>query len=362
MNALETTWPWSGGDDDERLVMLAAGLLEGHLLDAADAVPLALRLVTGLREAHGLVCDWDMARGKSLALLAQRWRPLPREIGMVSWSPDGARLAWTREDETLRVSLSGDVGRGEFAGAAVRAAVWSPDGASLACVGDDVRIKHTATWQTGTVFAQHSALFPARPLVAAWSPDGKKIASGGTDRRVLVWLASSGRVRYELRDHAGDICQLSWAPDGRHLLSGSADGAAAIWTLSARQGRIYRGHAGEVTAAAWSPSGSLVATGSMDGTVRVWDPHSGEDRLVYRGHSAGVKALAWSPGGSCLASAGLDQSVQVWEADSGTLLVRRDHATPIRALAWSSRGVLAYEGAPGVLLLWEPAQELAPAR
>src|SRR5439155_20172219 len=102
------------------------------------------------------------------------------------------------------------------------------------------------------------------------TPDGKRLASAGHDRTVSVWDLPSGKERFRLSGHGGDVTCLSFAPDGKTLASGAADGTVRVWALvgdraGTQAALVARGDS--VDALAFSPDGKRLAAGSDDGVL-----------------------------------------------------------------------------------------------
>jgi WD40 repeat protein len=68
-------------------------------------------------------------------------------------------------------------------------------------------------------------------LMAA-GPGQRAVSSGdiGAERRVQVWNAASGKMRYLLSGHEANVNALVFTADGRWLVSGSSDGTIRYWS------------------------------------------------------------------------------------------------------------------------------------
>ena len=97
------------------------------------------------------------------------------------------------------------------------------------------------------VFQQHERDVNA----VAWSPrDSGFILSGADDRKVIVWEAQTGFVRF-VQTHSEPVTSVAWAPDGRHVVSGSRDQTARVWdALSGNLVYTYDRHSNGVNAVA----------------------------------------------------------------------------------------------------------------
>ena len=171
---------------------------EGKLLASADD--------------EGTVEVWDVARGKLAFPFkyvvrggAQGFgfgKPLASSV--LSWSPDGKRLAVAGEDETIMVwdvdkkkevaTLPGNPAKG--AHQVVCAVAWSPDGRRLAAASPDETflLYDTATWKAVLTLRPVSGTFAALVLghagTLAWSPDGTQLALFGGGGSITIWDAT----------------------------------------------------------------------------------------------------------------------------------------------------------------------------
>jgi WD40 repeat protein len=222
---------------------------------------------------------------------------------VLSWSPDGKRLAFATARQT-----------------AIR--LWGPNTGKL-------------------VLTLEGHGKPLRSLV--WSPDGQRLASADDDGAVKVWDAMSGKQtftfkyvviqeppRFGFGGKAFASSVLSWSKDGKLLAVAGEDEAIAIWDvdnkeeLATLQGNPAKGNHGVVCAVAWSPNGRRLACASPDGTFLLWDPATRQQVLTLRPISTGLFAeellpshagvLAWSPDGWQLAFFGAGGSVTIWDA------------------------------------------------
>jgi WD40 repeat protein/nucleoside phosphorylase len=280
-----------------------------------------------------------------------------RGVNACAWSPDGARLASSGGDGTVRLwdAATGEavaVLRGH--GGAVHACAWSPDGAHLASGGDDgtVRVWDAATGEAVAVLQGHGDWVRA----CAWSPDGARLASGGDDGTARVWDAATGEAVAVLQGHGGIVHACAWSLDGARLASSGDDGTVRVWDAATDEAvAVLQGHGGRVNACAWSPDGAHLASGGYDRTVRVWDAATGEAVAVLQGHDGRVHACAWSPDGARLASGGDDGTVRVWDAATGeAVAVLQGHDGRVNACAWSPDGTrLASGGEDGTVRVWD---------
>ncbi len=228
---------------------------------------------------------WDAATG---ALLATCRQHTSKVLG-VAFSPDGARLATTSADGTVRQ--------------------WD------AATGREVEPPYDR--HVGEVGA------------AAYSPDGHRIASAGTDRTIRVWQAAGRQDVAVLHGHTGNVSAVAFAPDGRRLASLSiergtgfaGDNTVRVWDVDPRATLpVLRGHTSYVYPVAFSPNGRWIASGSWDGTMRLWDAATGEPCATLP-HAGVVACLAFSPDGSWLVSGtNADDRLRIWDAATARFL------------------------------------------
>jgi WD40 repeat protein len=325
---------------------------------------------------------WDTATGTRRATLGAR---LPQGINPLVWSPDGKLLAtgasetdpglvllWDARTGKKRASLIGPGGFGLWG-----ALAWSPDGKSIAAGDENMAVLWDA--QTGkrlTVLEQASW-----PLV--WSPDSRILATGAfsSEQSVFLWDGHTGRPRGSLARHLTPIparC-VSWSPDGRTIAVGARDWRdSTIILWDATSGKLRARLAGlddSITDLGWSPEGKTIAaacglwTLAFDGSGQIptvwreggsamlWDAATGARRAALPGATG---HLAWSPDGATLATtARFFGGVDLWDPTSGQHRGTLKTDTSVWALAWSPDSkVLATNGVAdrqGGTILWDVA-------
>lgn len=300
---------------------------------------------------------------------------------VVSYSPDGSRLAEGSQDGVVRIfdAATGAVLRRITIGSAVPVVQYSPDGSRLAVGGTKgVLIVDPAT---GRILERTSvSAFYACDLV--FSPDGSVLYFSNylEDRPLYVsnlyrWDLRTGRVR---RLAHGDIGGVGGGvggggfffehltPDGRRLVVAGLPGVAVI---EARTGRLLAVSTKIpfVFQMALSPDGRRIAV--TDSPPYPAEASSGsiallDTRTLQRVATVGpaldgdaYTAVAFSPDGTRLAFGTNQGSAGVYDLRSGNQLVRfPGHTTDIFDVAFSPDGSrVATAAGDGHTYLWRAA-------
>ena len=225
----------------------------------------------------------------------------------IAWSPDGSRIALTRQTglaqdlwlvsvKTGALSRLNDCASGKACADA--SAEWSPGGQAIVF----------SRWVKGQV----ASIYTMRPdgthleLIAAvagardpqWSPDGREIAFQANNGIYTVY--ADGTQLTQIAAAGGRAGEPAWSPDGTKLLyvKSSLNPARVevtqLWTINANGSdnrRIYQlSPTGRWPLPFWSPDGKLIAVAPNFG-VFVMNADGTGVRLV--GESA--NQVAWQP-------------------------------------------------------------------
>jgi WD40 repeat protein len=217
---------------------------------------------------HTTIRLWDPDTRKLVQTLPGHGKPLRS----LSWSPDGQRLASAAEDGKVKLwdVRSGRptatfpyfikqerpqfnlMGGNTFASASVLS--WSPDGKRLAVAGEDEEIK---VWDVGAgkelVTLRGDPANEARGrhnvvCAVAWNPRFKRLATAVPDGTFVLWDTSTWQKVLALRppavrsvapaafaSHAGELV---WSRDGWQLAFYSVSGTVTIWDATPRDGKL----------------------------------------------------------------------------------------------------------------------------
>jgi serine/threonine protein kinase/WD40 repeat protein len=209
-------WDWSTSED-------VALLKEPSQANEALFVPSGKFLLSH-GENYARLYQWDMA--------AERLS-LPRHAGGTpgaAFSPDGARIASTGKDRTLRIwdtrtgRMISEVAELPEPG---QCAAFSPDGRWLAVaffLTESIWVRDTLAEKWALKFGSGK---PGSVWSAQFSPDGRFLATttvdGGTNAGVKIWTmerdeSAGGEIRLGAKLeklYRGDYWGLTFAPDGR---------------------------------------------------------------------------------------------------------------------------------------------------
>lgn len=245
--------------------------------------------------------------------------------GMVAWSSEGERFAiaaaW--QNQAQIVDAVTGVGLLSLAGhtAGLSDITWAPDGARIATSSEDgtVRVWDTTSGEVLLTLSGHgSGTGRGGVMSVAWSPDGARIASTGGDRTVRIWNAANGveLLRYYGVTSPWDV---EWSPSSDRLVIRGAD-EIRVLDMSTESMRLYSPEqsAGvEVIDAQYSPDGEYIVTSCGGrGNVKVWNAYNGTESATL----GGGNHVAWAPDNTRIAVGG--NPLHVWEVATGELLLQ----------------------------------------
>jgi len=226
---------------------------------------------------------------------------------------------------------------------------WSPDGANIAFVkAGDVWVM-----EADGSNPRNLTNYQAGDMEPAWSPDGQYIAfssnramrQAGQAYAVDIFVMEvDGSNPQNLTDGAASDWAPAWSPDGKHILFQSdRDGNQEIYVMNAdgsNPRNLTKDEADDFQPA-WSPDGSTIAFDSdRDGQgnrdVYVMDVDGSNQRRLTDG--PGMDGLpTWSPDGRYIAfqsdRGGDSQEIHVMEADGSNVQRLTDHRAFMAA--WS---------------------------
>jgi WD40 repeat protein len=266
---------------------------------------------------------WDLPAGNN-QVLAQCTGP--RRSRAVSFSPDGAWLAWSGEGvltvRDLRAGMTQVLAiseEDEF-----RCLQFSPDGKVLAVGGSDLQVWDVPAWKPlsvqlpGEVEEVNRLAFASggeKWLAAAVTLAGPRTSS----RRFLIYLLDpiSGAVHHQFHAGTQRLTSLSFSPDGR-LLAGTYGATYEVWDVAGEVGELVHGlkifHR-EFYAAAFTPDSRFLAVSRSDLTLRFLDVATWRERMAFRWKVGRIHALAFSPDGMKGAGGANKGVIAVWDMD-----------------------------------------------
>jgi Tol biopolymer transport system component len=212
---------------------------------------------------------------------------LPRGQNRLSWSPDGARIAFADfVSTTLTTSpYSGywqihvmDTDGSHVQQLTTSAAnndspIWSPDGKKIAFVSDYTEIYMMDTSGSHIerlTYCADNARLCSDP---SWSPDGKRIAFASqlhddtADVDTDIYVVDIGDSSFQQLTDWGWCVSPAWSPDGERIAfvyDGGAEEKKGIYTISVDSYTLTRLTTKTGIGLAWSPDGAYLAFVSDD--------------------------------------------------------------------------------------------------
>ncbi|MBN8246074.1 MAG: hypothetical protein J0L84_01375 [Verrucomicrobia bacterium] len=256
-------------------------------LEALSFSPDSRRLAVsgGAPAQFGEIQVWETGTNR----LEHAWRLTGDSLFGISWSPDGARLAFGGADKSVRVIEAGD-GR------------------------EVMKFDNHSDWVLRT----------------AWVSDGRRLLSASRDRALKLIQVPDGQFIDDINKLLEPAISMTRHPKEEWAVYGGADGGLRVYRAKENQERTagnndvnlvreFERQPGAVSAVAFSPDGTLLAAGGVGGEVRVYKTADGARAATLSGHDGAVFAIAFSADGHGVITGGFDGLLRRFDPVTGAL-------------------------------------------
>lgn len=206
---------------------------------------------------------------------------------------------------------------------------WSPDGARLAFAGADkvVRIISAADGKELVKFENHSDWV----FATTWTVDGKRILSGSRDKAMKLIDAANGQFIDDVNKLLEGVVCFARHPKEDVVAYGGEMGVSRTYKIGENQGRTaanndsnfqkeFERMPGPVQAIAYSPDGSNICVGSIGGEARIFNASDKKRVATLKGHDGAIFALTYHPTTNWVVTGGFDGKLRVFETAKGELV------------------------------------------
>ncbi len=222
-----------------------------------------------------------------------------------SWSPDGRRIAFTRDNEIYAMNADGtnpvNLTRNP---AHDSEPAWSPNGLKIAFKSDREGNDDIYTMNIDGSNQTRLTTNPAPDQEPTWSADSTQIAFAsypGIVQREIYAMNANGSNQRNLTNHPeGENTSPAWSPNGTTILFISGrDGSGDLYRMNpdgSNQVRVTTGY-GHVLDPAWSPdSQQILFSSDVEGNFDIYSAlANGRNVQRLTTHAAHDTAPAWSP-------------------------------------------------------------------
>ena len=147
---------------------------------------------------------------------------------------------------------------------------FSPDGATLAFSSGDrsVRLWDLPDGQERFLFRDQTSTVS----VLAFSPDGRFLILGNhVSPTIRLWDITTGREQMPLQGLSGNLIAVTISHDASTLAAADFNGLITFWDLQTLKIASRQLRHARVYSLAFAPDGQTLATGGFDGTIQLWD-------------------------------------------------------------------------------------------
>jgi WD40 repeat protein len=238
----------------------------GNQADAMAFFPDGRTLATG--GISGSVTLWDV-RTRS----PRRTILFSDPVWWVAVSPDGELMAVQTQAQNSQSSTvevrkvdSGEVAFSKRVPYGKGMVSFSPDGRRLAALGCGGAVAcggHSTieVWDARSGADLFSPHVDGLARSIAFSPDGRLLGAGTADGKVMLFTARNGEpVGSPIQVAGGDIGAISFSPDGRLFVASSSDQTATLWDVESRKriGNTFPVEPAVIPAAYFSSKGDVI--------------------------------------------------------------------------------------------------------
>lgn len=219
---------------------------------------------------------WEAATGKLLQRLQGH---VVRSISL-DWHPNGDTLATGDSEGSVRIwNLASGNQIAEFAGpSSVQVVSWSPDGSRLASVSSDehgpvVFIRSTSNWAIENVLRGHTKQINS----ISWGSNGLELVTGSNDGTMRLWDVATGQKLSAPMKLGSFVTSTHWSPDtiSPRICSATETGKVHLFDRESTMLAItLETPFLNVSCVRWSPDGKRLAA-SNGTTISIWDASIG---------------------------------------------------------------------------------------
>ena len=206
---------------------------------------------------------------------------------------------------------------------------WSPDGARLAFAGADkvVRIISAADGKEQVKFENHSDWV----FATTWTTNGQRILTGSRDKAMKLIDAANGQFIDDINKLLEGVVCFARHPKEDVVAYGGDMGVSRTYKISENQGRTaanndsnlqkeFERMPGPVQAIAYSPDGTNICVGSVGGEARIFNTNDKKRVATLKGHDGAIFAIVWHPTTNQVVTGGFEGKLRVFETATGELV------------------------------------------